>query len=413
MNDSKIKQAVQQSLSGISFADARKQQVLMQIEGGKPMKKKLSMALVCAVLITILLMGTALAAVLGVFGRMKASPYDAQKLAHLDEAAVAMDVTVPLKAPISETAVPALTTYDEILHRQQERRFELTLNQTYCDGQKLYYSYTLKTDEAQSWQGEGMPTGVAEWPMEEPGKRYGEVWSNDIPGRDEEIQSWLNSHESSWIAFENWSVGDGARAKNGMDLDIIGGESEMLDECTLQGWQEVLMPAELADQEELTIELSVLYGAALYHQDETGVRWTHIAQPENRGILRIPFTVTKNGQTQHLQGEAKFADYAAKAGVSVSDVEISGKVILKVPTEWTDTLTDRIENTHSGDVILNYQLMADGQLLPNHGGSLYTPMDGRLEIAVTFDLPQSMNELKLIPEYAKSGLCYDEAILLK
>ena len=97
------------------------------------MKKKLSMALVCAVLITILLMGTALAAVLGVFGRMKASPYDAQKLAHLDEAAVAMDVTVPLKAPISETAVPALTTYDEILHRQQERRFLDSLYQKRVD----------------------------------------------------------------------------------------------------------------------------------------------------------------------------------------------------------------------------------------------------------------------------------------
>ncbi len=413
MNERSIKQSVQQSLSGIAFADARKQQVLTKIKGEKPMKKKLSIALVCAVLILTLLMGTALAAVLGVFGRMNASPYDAQKLAHLDEAAQVMDVTVPLEAPISETAAPALTVLDEILNRQQERRFELTLNQTYCDGQKLYYSYTLKTNGAQRWQGEEMPSGVTEWLMEEPGKRYGDVWSNDIPGRDEEIESWLNSHESSWIAFENWSLGDGARAKNGMDLDIIGGESEMLDECTLQGWQEVLVPAELADQEELTIELSVLYGAALYHQDETGVRWAHIAQPENRGILRIPFTVTKNGQTQHLQGEAQFAAYAAKAGLSVSDVEISGKAILKVPTEWTDTLTDRIENTHSGDVILNYQLMADGQMLPNHGGSLHTPMDGRLEIAVTFDLPQSMNELKLIPEYAQSGLHYEEAIPLK
>lgn len=413
MNERSIKQSVQQSLSGIAFADARKQQVLTQIKGEKPMKKKLSIALVCVVLILTLLMGTALTAVLGVFGRMNASPYDAQKLAHLDEAAQVMDVTVPLEAPISQATAPALTTYDEILLRQQERRFELTLNQTYYDGRKLYYSYTLKTNGAQRWQGEGIPTGVTEWLMEEPGKRYGDVWSNDIPGRDEEIESWLNSHKSSWIAFENWSLGDGARAVSGVDLDIIGGESEMLDDGTLQGWQEVLVPAELAEKEELTIELSVLYGAALYHQDETGVRWAHIAQPENRGILSIPFTVTKNGQTQHLQGEAQFTAYAAKAGLSVSDVEISGKAILKVPTEWTDTLTDRIENTHSGDVILNYQLMADGQLLPNHGSSLHTPMDGRLEIALTFDLPQSMNELKLIPEYAQSGLHYEEAIPLK
>ena len=413
MNERSIKQSVQHSLSGIAFADARKQQVLTQIKGEKPMKKKLSIALVCAVLILTLLMGTALAAVLGVFGRMNASPYDAQKLAHLDEAAQVMDVTVPLEAPISQATAPALTTYDEILLRQQERRFELTLNQTYYDGRKLYYSYTLKTNGAQRWQGEGMPSGVTEWLMEEPGKRYGDVWSNDVPGRDEEIESWLNSHKSSWISFENWSLGDGARAEGAEVLDIMGGESEMLDECTLQGWQEVLLPAELAEKEELTIELSVLYGAALYHQDETGVRWAHIAQPENRGILRIPFTVTKNGQTQHLQGEATFADYAAKAGLSVSDVEISGKVILKVPVEWTDTLTDRIENTCDRDVILNYQLMADGQMLPNHGGSLYTPMDGRLEIALTFDLPQSMNELKLLPEYAKSGLHYEEAIPLK
>ena len=410
MNEQKIRKVVQQSLSGIDFADARKQQVLSQIKGGKPVKKKLSLALVCTVVLTLMLMGTALAAVLGVFGRMNASTYDAQKLAQLDKAASVMDVTVPLAAPPAETAVPVLTTYDEILLRQQERRFELTLNQTYYDGQKLYYSYTLKTDAAQSWQGEGMPTGVTEWLIENPGLRYGDVWANDIPGRDEEITSWFSSHESSWIAHENWSLGDGARAAGAEVLDIIGGNSEMLDNCTLQGWQEVVVPPELAELEELTIELSVLYGASIYHQDETGVRWAHIAQEENRGILRIPFTVQKNGQTLHLQGEAAFADYAAKAGLTVSDVEISGKVILKVSKDWTDTLTDRIEKRHDGDVILNYQLMADDQMLPNHGGSLYSPLDGRLEITLQFDLPGTMTNLALIPEYAKSGLQEAEAI---
>lgn len=410
MNEQELKKAVRQSLSGMDFADARKQQVILQSKGAKPMKKKL--ALVCAVVILTLLMGTALAAVLGVFGRMYASPQDAQKLAHLDQAAVVMDLTVPLEAPGSETAAPALTTCDEILLRQQERSFELTLNQTYYDGRKLYCSYTLKTNGAQRWQGEGLPTGVTEWLMEQPGKRYEEMWASNVPGRDEQITSWLGSHESSWIAFESWSLGDGARTADGVVLDIIGGGSERLDECTLQGWQEMEVPAELAQQETLTIELSVLYGASLYHQDETGVRWAHIAQPENRGILHIPFTVTKNGQTRHLQGEARFAAYAVKAGLTISDVEISGKAILKAPAEWTDLLTGRIENAHAGDFILNYLLMADGQMLPNHGGSLNAPMDGRIEIVLAYDLPKSMHELVLVPEYAKGGAKPEEGILL-
>ena len=411
MDEAKVKSIISQSLSGVDFPDARKQQVLETIHGGKPMKKKFSLALVCSVILTLLMAGAALAAALGVFGRISASPYDAKKLAQLDKAAAVMEQTVPLEAPSAQPAAFAQTISDMILNRQQERVFKLTLNQTYYDGQKLYYSYTLQTDGAQSWQGEGMPTG-AEWLMEEAGKRYEDVWSNDIPGRDEAITSWLGSHESSWIAHENWSLGDGARTADGQNLNIIGGDSEMLDECTLQGWQEVVLPEEIKGSDSLEIQLSVLYGASLYHQDETGVRWARIAQKENRGILHIPFTVYKNGQTQHMQGEAVFADYAVKAGLSISDVEISGKAILKAPAEWTDSLTARIENDHEGDVILSYHLMAGDEMLHNHGGSLSAPLDGRLEIGLLFDLPKSMENLMLVPEYAKSGLQPAESITL-
>jgi len=412
MDEARLRSIISESLLGADFPDARKQQVFETIRGGKPMKKKLSLALVCAVILTMLMAGAALAAALGVFGRMNASPYDAQKLAQLDKTAAVMDVTVPLEAPPAQTGESAQTTYETILIRQQERTFELTLNQTYYDGQKLYCSYTLKTNGAQSWQGEGMPTGITEWLMEEPQKRYGDVWSNDIPGRDKAITDWLGSHESSWIAHESWSLGDGAYTVDGQVLDIFDGGSELLDDCTLQGWQEMRLPYEIQGSDELTVELSVLYGASLYHQDESGVRWTHIAQKENRGILRIPFTMHKNGTTRHLQGEAAFAAYAAKTGLTVSDVEISGKVILKAPAEWTDSLTARIEGENEDDVILDYHLMADGETLRNHGGSLHVPMDGRLEISLQFDLPKSTENLMLVPEYAKAGLQPEESITL-
>ena len=91
MDEMKIRSAVQQSLGNACFPDARKQAVLETIRGEKPMKKKLSLALVCALMLALALGGAALAAALGVFGRLSASPYDAQKLARLDEASETLD----------------------------------------------------------------------------------------------------------------------------------------------------------------------------------------------------------------------------------------------------------------------------------------------------------------------------------
>ena len=413
MDETRLRNAISQSLAHADFPDARKQQVLEQIRGEKPMKKKLSVALVCAIVLTMLFAGAALAAMLGIFGQLSQGAYDAKRLENLEKAADTLNITAPLAAPETpvQTETPQ-TIYDEIMARQQERRFDLTLSQTYFDGKKLFYSYTLATDEEQTWQGEGMPKGIPEWMIENPGRRYADVWSNDIPGRDEAITDWLNSHESSWIAHESWGLGDGASTADGTVLEIIG-SSEETDGSTIRGYQEVVVPEELRDLDQLEIELTVLYGASLYHQDETGVRWAHIAQKENRGILRIPFTVYRNGQTRHLQGASSFADYAVKTGLSVSDVEISGTAILKVPKAWTDTLSDRIENRHDGDVIIDYQLMAGGEVLPNHDCSLYTPMDGRLEISLQFDLPEKLDELMLAPVYAKAGVKTEEAITLQ
>lgn len=413
MDENRMRNMIAQSLSHADFPDARKQQVFKVIRGEKPMKKKISLSLVCAIVLTMLFAGAALAAVLGVFGQLSYGAYDARRLEKLEESADIVNISTAVTAP--EAAQPhqtSQTIYDEIKARQRERRFELTLSQTYFDGNKLYYSYILSTDETKSWQGKGTPEGIPEWLIENPGKRYADVWSSDIPERDKEIQSWLDSHESSWIAHESWGLGDGAQTSDGQVLKIIGSD-EKREGNAIHGYQEVVLPPELAGAEKLEIELTVLYGASLYHQDEAGVRWAHIAQEENRGILRIPFTVYRNGQTRHLQGEAAFEAYAVKAGLTVSDVEISGKAILMVPQAWTDTLTSRIEGEHTGDVILNYQLMADGELLPNRGGSLHTPMDGRLEIELRFDLPQSMEELLLVPEYAKAGLQTAEAILIQ
>lgn len=418
MDEKQIQKAISESLSHAVFYDAQRQAVWERVKGEKPMKKRNLVALVCGVVLTLALAGMALASALGVFGQLAAIQEEAQtaqRMQKLDENADMLNQQVSLEAPAS--AAPATevdTTGQMILNHLQERRFELTLSQTYYDGTRLYYAYTLKTGApSQCWQGEGQPTGVSEWLMEETGKRYEQVWSHEDAALDQTIQSWLNHHSSSWIAFESWSLGDGAATTDGTDLPVVNAQSWMVDSCTLQGYQEVELPEELVGSDWLEMELCVLYGASLYHQDETGVRWAHFAQPENRGILRIPFTVRRNGQLTELACSARFESYQARASLQASDVDIHGKVVLSCPGAWTDTVVQSAEGASDEDVIINYHLMADDTMARNLEGSLSARESGVLEISVRFDLPKELDGLTLVPEYALAGFKPEEAIWLQ
>ena len=46
--------------------------------------------------------------------------------------------------PTPAVPVTGDTMYDKLLAEQYSHTFELTLDQAYCDGHKLYYSYTLR-----------------------------------------------------------------------------------------------------------------------------------------------------------------------------------------------------------------------------------------------------------------------------
>ena len=69
--------------------------------------------------------------------------------------------------------------------------------------------------------------------MEEPGKRYQEVWSHDDPALNQAIEAWLNSHESSWYAYESWGLGDGAMLQDGTCLQILDSGEHPQEEIPL------------------------------------------------------------------------------------------------------------------------------------------------------------------------------------
>ena len=114
---------------------------------------------------------------------------------------------------------------------------------------------------------------------------------------------------------------------------ILDSGSEMVNEYTIQGYQEVEMPDGFEPTDEIEIEMSILYGMSVYCQDENNVYFSQLMTPENRGIFRLPFKVNLNGQTEAYTGSVTTGAYSAQATIRVSDVDISGEVVFDAP-EW-------------------------------------------------------------------------------
>ncbi len=301
----------------------RYEQKLAATLNSLPEKKHLAwparraMVAALAAVMTLALASGAIAVGLGLFGRLRESRVDEAsyaRLAHLDEAAVS----------IGETAVLDDGT-------------ELTLEQAYCDGDRLYYSYTL--------------------------------------------------------AGENVVFGDGADLADGTSLTIWDRGEETTDGVTY-GFQEVEMPETARPGEALSIVLTV------------------IASGENDAyrFIDVPFTVTPV-QREALRGAASFAEYSADAVLYVTDVEIYGEVDVIGQMGWAQLYNNRMD-TDEEDYVVDYQLIADGEVLYNKDYT-YGTAEGGYGVPVRYDLPESYESLALRPVRYLSGECDDETIVLK
>ena len=203
-------------------------------------------------------------------------------------------------------------------------------------------------------------------------------------------------------------VGDGA-AMYGKPLMILDSGSEMVNEYTIQGYQEVEMPDGFEPTDEIEIEMSILYGMSVYCQDENNVYFSHLMTPENRGIFRLPFKVNLNGQTEAYAGSVTTGAYSAQATIRVSDVDISGEVVFDAP-EWAAAFEASADGKHEMEMpyINDYKLVADGVELQNHDGAYGVNADGQFFVKVRYDLPESMNSMVLVP--TGSGIDYKAQI---
>ncbi len=278
-------------------------------------RRAVVLALAAVMLLT--LTSGAIAVGLGLFGRLreqKTEESSYERLARLDEAA----------ASVGETAV-------------LENGAELTLEQVYCDGDRLYYSYTL--------------------------------------------------------AGENVVLGDGADLADGTSLTIWDRGEETTDGVTY-GYQEVELPETAEPGEALSVMLTVIAAG-----EDGAYRF-----------IDVPFTVTPV-QREARRGAASFTEYSADALLYVTDVEIYGEVDVIGQMGWAELYNNRMD-TDEEDYVVDYQLIADGEVLYNKDYT-YGEADGGYGIPVRYDLPENYERLALRPVRYLSGECSEEEIVLK
>ncbi|MBQ7887646.1 MAG: DUF4179 domain-containing protein [Clostridia bacterium] len=375
-----------------------------------------------ALMITLLLAGVAIAAMLGLFGYFMNDPMietSHQRLEYLDEVAVNVGVTQQVVTPSGNLADIDLTTdYGKILAQQYGRELELTVDQVYCDGNKLYYSYRISEPQRTFELFEGVLTGFESWDWEEPGKKVADTYC--MPGTTDEerakAEEWFAAHERAYAIQSYFGIGDGASlddgSERGLSLMIFDSGMEEPDPYHEIGFQQVDLPEDYVPGDTISFFIDVLYGAEIVCQDENGTYRTTINNPENRGFIPVRFTATVTGKPEKFETTVTFDEYTARVELAISDVDISGMAYVDAPQDWFDAFD--ADDWEGADSIYDYELVADGQRMRNlFGGWGYSKWTNQWQVYLRYDLPISTNSLTLVPKRTVTGWREDESIVIK
>ena len=354
------------------------------------------MTFVMAAMLVLLLGSMAIAAGFGLFGQLRAQKVDKmsyERLGLLEDAAVVMGEARRIVVPVRDKAAKPETVHDQVLLSQQGREYELTLDQVYCDGRKLYYAYTLKTMGERVSLYEGEATGFEGWDEAYDGERFADMFDTYLGEEENQrVEDWMDSHQSGYAVRRNAFVGDGADLPDGTYLTPIDSGNERVDANTMTAYYEVALPEGYVAGETVEFVLTVITSDTVYAQDESGAYSTTVMDRNNLVEVKVSAPVT--GSTLVLTGEGTADGYAAKAELHVSDVDLSGSVRIEAPQEYHPE---------------GYMLLADGMEYRNLDP--WFAYDGQAHVLnLRFDLPETMSSLVLMPLDPAYAL---EAITLK
>ena len=396
MRDEEMKKIIRREIdtefSDLHSCASLESAIMSRIEGERSARRHVSATLVFAVVMVLALGSMAVAAGLGLFGQLRTGREDETsyaRLERLENAAVKVGKTEHLTVGGTKHEKPE-TVRDALLDAQIGRTYDLTMEQAYCDGRKLYYAYTLRINGERLFMGEGEATGFASWDAAYPDERFEDGFDLGLDDAlNEKVAQWLRNCKSGYVVKRSAYVGDGVELKDGTNLTPVDSGSEDADEQTIRAYCEVELPEGYQAGDTVEFVLTVITCDTVYAQNESGF---YEATLMNRAaMLRVPVSVPVTGQTRMLKGEGTADGYAAQATLVVSDVDLSGEVSIDAPKDYVPE---------------GYTLLADGVEYPNIDE--WMEYDGQKHVIhLRFDLPDAMGDLVLMPvdpRYAEEAI---------
>lgn len=380
-----VRAAIDDCFSGMDALPSVRADVLNQVRGEGKVKKKFSVSLIFAMLLTLLMAGAAVAAGLGLFGQIGERVDADARLPGLERVSAPMDL--------------AFTTKEGVT---------VTINQAYYDGTRVFISYTKTGPFDVMSMGEGKPEGLGECDWELPGEVYGEYFFSESANHAP-MAAHLDGSAPRWAKSTYVNVHDGLQAGETY-LDIIGGDTYLTEDGTMVGWKECVVPEEIA-ADELVVSIGTFTTETTYVQDETGL---YVYSGDRDPAVWHEFTVKKDMTSgQKLTGKASGEDWVAKADLTVSAIDVKGKVIVRCPRSWIE-VERTWENPDEIDYIRDWKFYVGGVQAADWVVEGIDPScDAQLVFDICCKLDEVTQDMKLVPVYSKSGEHMDEAIVLK
>ena len=379
-----VRAALDDCLSGVQTLPSVRADVLNQVRGDIKVKKKLSVGIIFAMLLTLLMAGAALAAGLGLFGQIGE---------RMDS-----DARLPGLERVSDVVGATFTTADGVT---------VTIDQAYYDGTRVFISYTKSGPFEALEMGEGKPENLGECDWELPGEKFGDTFGIDSPAH-QAIAAHLNVDEPRWVERTYVNIHDGLQAGETY-LDIIGGDSYLTEDGTMVGWKECVVPEEIA-ADELTVSLGTFTTCTTYVQDDTGLYQYYADRP---AAVWHEFKVQKDASAgTALTGEASGQDWSARATLTASAIDVKGEIVLKCPQSWVE-VERTWENPDQIDYIRDWTFYVGGEKVDDWAVQGINPnVDQQLVYDIGCRLDGLTQEMKLVPVYSRSSEHMDEAIVL-
>lgn len=188
---------------------------------------------------------------------------------------------------------------------------------------------------------------------------------------------------------------------------ILDSADEQVDACTKRGFQEVEIPEDVTVGDTLDFVLSINEYGGVYYQTEKDFRRASASVPEDRGFIRVPFTVKVDRKAEIRAGSLMTDAYSAQATVFIfrrghlrHGLFRQCRVCAGDYKEYDQKMMNG-EEVQMPRVITGYELVADDQVVePIDGGWGVDNKTGQYHVELRYDLPESAEFLSLRPIYS-------------